>query len=55
VIGRPDVVAERIAELRDAAGGDLHFIARLYWPGMEPGVQREAMAIFAEEVIPKLR
>jgi alkanesulfonate monooxygenase SsuD/methylene tetrahydromethanopterin reductase-like flavin-dependent oxidoreductase (luciferase family) len=55
VVGRPDVVAERIADLRDAAGGDLHFIARLYWPGMEPGLQREAMAIFAEEVIPKLR
>jgi len=55
VLGRPDEVAERIAELRDAAGGDLHYIARLYWPGMDPGFQREAMAVFAEEVIPKLR
>ena len=55
VLGRPDEVAERIAELADAAGGDLHYIARLYWPGMDPGVQREAMAVFAEEVIPKLR
>ena len=55
VLGRPDEVAERIGELGDAAGSDLHYIARLYWPGMDPGVQREAMAVFAEEVIPKLR
>ena len=55
VLGRPDDVAEQIALIRDAAGGDLHYIARLYWPGIDPAVQREAMAIFAEEVIPKLR
>ena len=55
VLGPPDQVADHIARLRDAAGGDLHFIARLYWPGMDPGVQRDAMAIFAEEVIPRLR
>ena len=55
VLGRPGDVAEQIAEMRDAAGGELHYIARLYWPGMDPAVQREAMAIFAEEVIPKLR
>lgn len=55
LFGHPDDVAEQIAALRDAAGGELHYIARLYWPGMDPGIQREAMAIFAEEVIPKLR
>jgi alkanesulfonate monooxygenase SsuD/methylene tetrahydromethanopterin reductase-like flavin-dependent oxidoreductase (luciferase family) len=55
VLGRPDDVAEQIAAIRDAAGGELHYVARLYWPGMDPGVQREAMAVFAEEVIPKLR
>jgi alkanesulfonate monooxygenase SsuD/methylene tetrahydromethanopterin reductase-like flavin-dependent oxidoreductase (luciferase family) len=55
LLGEPAEVATRIAALADAAGGDLHFIARLYWPGMDPGVQREAMAIFAEEVIPELR
>jgi hypothetical protein len=48
-------VAEHIASLRDAAGADLHFVARLYWPGMALGVQREAMAVFAERVIPLLR
>ncbi len=55
LLGEPAEVAARISALADAAGGDLHFIARLYWPGMDPGVQREAMAIFAEEVIPELR
>ncbi len=55
ILGRPDEVAERIADLDAAVGGDLHFIARLYWPGMDPGVQRETMRIFAQEVIPKLR
>ena len=55
LLGTPDEVAARIAELNDAAGGDLHYIARLYWPGMDPGVQREALALFAEEVIPQLR
>ena len=55
VLGRPEKVAARIADLSEAAGGDLHFIARLYWPGMDPAVQRETMTIFAEEVIPKLR
>ena len=55
VLGRPDDVAEQIAEIREAAGGELHYIARLYWPGIDPAVQREAMAIFAEEVVPKLR
>jgi alkanesulfonate monooxygenase SsuD/methylene tetrahydromethanopterin reductase-like flavin-dependent oxidoreductase (luciferase family) len=55
LVGRPQHVAEHIASLRDAAGGDLHFVARLYWPGMDLGVQREAMAVFAERVIPHLR
>jgi alkanesulfonate monooxygenase SsuD/methylene tetrahydromethanopterin reductase-like flavin-dependent oxidoreductase (luciferase family) len=55
LLGSPDDVAEQIEAIRDAAGGDLHYIARLYWPGMDPSVQREAMAVFAEEVIPRLR
>jgi alkanesulfonate monooxygenase SsuD/methylene tetrahydromethanopterin reductase-like flavin-dependent oxidoreductase (luciferase family) len=55
LVGRPEDVADAIGALLDSAGGDLHYIARLYWPGMEPSMQREAMAVFAEEVIPKLR
>ncbi len=55
LLGPPDRVAEGIAAFRDAAAARLHFIARLYWPGMDPGVQLEALHVFAEEVIPKLR
>ena len=55
VMGTPEEVAERIRELADAAGGDLHYIARLYFPGIAPDVQREAMRVFAEEVAPALR
>lgn len=55
VLGTPDEVAARIRELADAAGGDLHYIARLYFPGMPADVQREALRIFGEEVAPHLR
>lgn len=55
VLGTPEQVAERIDAFREAAGGDLHYIARLYWPGMDPALQREAMAVFAEQVLPRAR
>jgi alkanesulfonate monooxygenase SsuD/methylene tetrahydromethanopterin reductase-like flavin-dependent oxidoreductase (luciferase family) len=55
VLGTPEQVAERIDAFREAAGGDLHYIARLYWPGMDPALQREAMAVFAEQVLPRVR
>ena len=55
VIGTPQEVADRIRAYADAADGDLHFIADLYWPGMDPSLQRECVRIFAEEVAPSLR
>ena len=55
ILGTPQQVAEQINAYREAAGSDLHFVADLYWPGMEPKVQREAMRIFAEEVAALLR
>jgi alkanesulfonate monooxygenase SsuD/methylene tetrahydromethanopterin reductase-like flavin-dependent oxidoreductase (luciferase family) len=55
LLGSPDEIATRIRRFDEAAGGGIHFIARLYWPGMDPGVQREAIALFAERVIPALR
>jgi alkanesulfonate monooxygenase SsuD/methylene tetrahydromethanopterin reductase-like flavin-dependent oxidoreductase (luciferase family) len=55
LVGRPQEVAERIAALNDAAGGRLHYIARLDWPGMDPAVRNESMRIFAGEVVPLLR
>jgi alkanesulfonate monooxygenase SsuD/methylene tetrahydromethanopterin reductase-like flavin-dependent oxidoreductase (luciferase family) len=53
-IGTPDAVAERILAFRDAAGENFHYIAEFYWPGLDPTVLREAMAVFAGEVIPQL-
>jgi alkanesulfonate monooxygenase SsuD/methylene tetrahydromethanopterin reductase-like flavin-dependent oxidoreductase (luciferase family) len=55
VLGTPEQVAEQLTALRDAAGGRLHYIARSYFPGMDPGVQRETLAVFAEEVAPFVR
>lgn len=55
LIGTPREVADRIQEFREAAGEPFHFIARLYWPGLDPALQREALAVFGEEVIPALR
>jgi alkanesulfonate monooxygenase SsuD/methylene tetrahydromethanopterin reductase-like flavin-dependent oxidoreductase (luciferase family) len=55
IVGTPVEVAARIDAYRDAASGDVHFIADLYWPGMDPEVQRETMRIFAADVAPLLR
>ena len=55
VLGTPEQVAEQIAALQDAVGAPLHYIARLYFPGMENAVRDEAMRIFAEEVGPLLK
>ena len=55
LVGRPTEIVEQLHALQQVTPGELHYIARLYWPGMDPGMQREAMEIFAEDVIPKLR
>ena len=55
VIGTPEEVAERILAFREGAGAEIHYVAQLYWPGLDPGVQREALAVFAEEVAPLVR
>jgi alkanesulfonate monooxygenase SsuD/methylene tetrahydromethanopterin reductase-like flavin-dependent oxidoreductase (luciferase family) len=55
VLGTPEQVAERLLAFREAAGGRLHFIARSYFPGMDPAVQRETLSVFAEEVAPSVR
>lgn len=55
VVGNPEQVAEGILRFQDAAGVPIHFIAQLYWPGLDPGLQREVMAVFAEEVAPLVR
>ena len=55
VVGTPVGVAERIRAYEEAAGTEVHFMADLYWPGIDPDVQRESMRIFAEEVAPLVR
>jgi alkanesulfonate monooxygenase SsuD/methylene tetrahydromethanopterin reductase-like flavin-dependent oxidoreductase (luciferase family) len=55
LLGTPARVASAIDEYRLAAGGDLTFVARLYFPGLAWDVQRRALQIFAAEVAPLVR
>lgn len=55
VMGTPGEVAGQIDEYRRAAGGDLHYIARLYFPGLPWEVQQRALRLFAEQVVPQAR
>lgn len=50
IVGTPEQVAEQIAEYREAIGANGHFVARSYFPGLDPGIQRETLRIFGEEV-----
>ncbi len=55
IVGTPDEVVEAIAAYRDVLGPNGHFVARAYFPGLDPGVQRETLGVFAEDVAPRLR
>ncbi len=55
IVGRPDEVAERLLAYEEAAGADVHLIAEFCWPALDRGVLREAMAVFAGAVAPRLR
>jgi alkanesulfonate monooxygenase SsuD/methylene tetrahydromethanopterin reductase-like flavin-dependent oxidoreductase (luciferase family) len=55
VLGTPQQVADRLRAFQDTIGTELHFIADLYGPGMDPSLQREVMCVFAEEVAPLLQ
>ena len=55
ILGTPRQVAERIDEYRRAAGGDLEFIARLYFPGLRWDLQQRAVQLFADQVAPLAR
>jgi alkanesulfonate monooxygenase SsuD/methylene tetrahydromethanopterin reductase-like flavin-dependent oxidoreductase (luciferase family) len=50
--GSPERVAEGVAEYCRAGGVDVHFIARSYFPGLDPAIQRETLRLFATQVIP---
>ena len=58
ICGTPAEVAAGIAELAEiarVAGPHFTFIARMHYPGMDPGVVRAAARLFAEEVMPAVR
>jgi hypothetical protein len=48
-------VAEHVRAYAEAAGDDFHFVARSYFPGLDPQVQREILHLLAEDVAPLLR
>lgn len=52
LFGSSQYVAEGIGKYHDAAAGDLHFVARLYWPGLSFDEQIKAMNTFADRVMP---
>lgn len=53
-IGSPHEVAEDIIEICRPTGVN-HLIVSLHWPGMEIAVALDAMRLFAEEVMPRVR
>jgi alkanesulfonate monooxygenase SsuD/methylene tetrahydromethanopterin reductase-like flavin-dependent oxidoreductase (luciferase family) len=55
IVGTPAQVASAIDEYRRAAGGDLSFIAGLYFPGLDWDIQRRSLEVFAAEVAPLVR
>ncbi len=55
ILGTPAQVADAIDEYRRAAGGDLVFVARLYFPGLAWDVQCRAVQVFAGHVAPLIR
>ena len=55
ICGTPDEVIEQVAALTDLIDPGFHYIARLYYPGMDLQVMRESTRLFAERVAPALR
>jgi alkanesulfonate monooxygenase SsuD/methylene tetrahydromethanopterin reductase-like flavin-dependent oxidoreductase (luciferase family) len=56
LIGTVGEVADGIAAYAAGAGDHpFHFIARLYWPGMDPALMREALGVFGGAVAPAVR
>jgi alkanesulfonate monooxygenase SsuD/methylene tetrahydromethanopterin reductase-like flavin-dependent oxidoreductase (luciferase family) len=55
VAGTPEEVVEQLREYERRAGVEIHFIARLYWPGLDLSTQREALELFARDVIPSFK
>lgn len=47
LVGEPDELIEQLLALQAVTPNELHYVARLYWPGMDHALQLEAMEIFA--------
>jgi len=54
IVGTPDECAEEVSRYAEEFNAPFMFF-RAYWPGMEPGRALEAIRVFGEEVILKLR
>ncbi|MHB1596318.1 MAG: hypothetical protein ACYCO9_10335 [Streptosporangiaceae bacterium] len=52
ITGTPGQVARRIDEFRRAAGGDLHYVAAGYLPGLPEPIQQRSLRILADQVLP---
>jgi alkanesulfonate monooxygenase SsuD/methylene tetrahydromethanopterin reductase-like flavin-dependent oxidoreductase (luciferase family) len=55
IAGSPERVAEQMLAYERAAGGVFSYTAEFCWPGLDRGVLAEAMALFAERVLPLVR
>jgi alkanesulfonate monooxygenase SsuD/methylene tetrahydromethanopterin reductase-like flavin-dependent oxidoreductase (luciferase family) len=54
IVGTPDEVTDRIGAFRDVLGPDGHFVARSWFPGLDPSIQADSIALLGEEVRPAL-
>jgi probable F420-dependent oxidoreductase len=52
VVGTPEEVAEQILEYRDVLGQNGTYIARAFFPGLDPAVAAESRRILADDVMP---
>lgn len=53
-IGSPDDVAEQIVRFHKRVGMN-HIVLSMHWPGLDVARSIEAMELFAEEVMPRVR
>lgn len=54
IYGAPAEVAEQIDEYREALGQDIHFILRMYIPGVETDAMQRCIERLGDEVLPAL-
>ena len=55
LVGSPEAVADGIRAYAGTLRPSGSFVFRTHFPGLDPGVQREAFAVLVEDVIPLLR